>query len=136
VRRRGYTIGSQTAVRLSALRAGHPLTPGRFLVLISGRGCVDPRAIVRLEGLDQLKYLTNSSGIEPATFWLVSQCLKNNEDTKLGHRREKTHAKDCKFKTSWTGHTGRLKKKACRDNADKPITKFIVQFRRRLKDQF
>jgi hypothetical protein len=38
---------------LSALRAGRPLPPGRFLVLISVR--VDPRAIVRPEGLGQLK---------------------------------------------------------------------------------
>jgi hypothetical protein len=42
VRRRGshilQTIGSQTAVRLSVLRAGRPLHPGRFLVLISVRG--------------------------------------------------------------------------------------------------
>jgi hypothetical protein len=42
LRRRGshivYTVGSQMAVRLSALRAGHPLSPGRLLVLISGRG--------------------------------------------------------------------------------------------------
>jgi hypothetical protein len=43
------------AVRLSALRAGRPLPPGRFLVLISVRGWVDTRDIVRLEGLSQLK---------------------------------------------------------------------------------
>jgi hypothetical protein len=55
-------------VRLSALRAGHPLPPGRFLVLISVRGWVDPRARVRLEGLGQLKNPMTSSGIELATF--------------------------------------------------------------------
>jgi hypothetical protein len=43
------------AVRLSALRAGLPLPPGRFLVLISVRDRVDPSAIVRLEALSQLK---------------------------------------------------------------------------------
>jgi hypothetical protein len=34
-----------------------------------------PTAIVRLEGLDQLKNPMTSSGMEPAIFWLVAQCL-------------------------------------------------------------
>jgi hypothetical protein len=42
-------------VRLSALSAGRPLPSGRFLVLISLRGRVDPRDIVRLVGLGKLK---------------------------------------------------------------------------------
>jgi hypothetical protein len=42
-------------VRLSALCADRPLPPGRFLVLISVTGWVDPRVIVRLEELDKLK---------------------------------------------------------------------------------
>jgi hypothetical protein len=42
-------------VRLSALRAGRSLSPRSFLVLISVRGRVDPRTIVRLEGLGQWK---------------------------------------------------------------------------------
>jgi hypothetical protein len=60
------------AVR-SALRAGRPLPPGRFLILISVRGWGDP--IVRLEGLVQLKNPMTSSGIDPVTFRLVAQCL-------------------------------------------------------------
>jgi hypothetical protein len=41
------------AVKLSALCAGRPLPPGRFLVPISVIGWVDPRAKMRLEGLVQ-----------------------------------------------------------------------------------
>jgi hypothetical protein len=62
-------------VRLSASRTGRPLPPRRFLVLISVRGWVDPRAIVRLEGLRQLKNPTASSRIKPATYRPVAQCL-------------------------------------------------------------
>jgi hypothetical protein len=63
------------AARLLALRAGRPLPPGRFLVLISVRGWVDSRAIVRMEGLGQLKNSMTSSGIEIETFHLVPRCL-------------------------------------------------------------
>jgi hypothetical protein len=62
-----WTIGSQMLVMLSALRAGRPLLPGRFLVLISVRGWVDARTIGRLEGSVQLKNTVISSGMDPAT---------------------------------------------------------------------
>jgi hypothetical protein len=47
---------------LTALRAGRFLPTGRLLVLIFVRGWVDPRAIVRLEGLGKLKKKSTSSG--------------------------------------------------------------------------
>jgi hypothetical protein len=49
------------ALRLSELHAGRPLPPGRFLVFISVRGCVNLRDIVRQEGLGQLKNPMTSS---------------------------------------------------------------------------
>jgi hypothetical protein len=59
------------AVRLSAISSGRYLTPGRFLVLISVRCWVDPRAIMRLEGLGKLKNPMASSEIELATLRLA-----------------------------------------------------------------
>jgi hypothetical protein len=77
VRRRGSNIFSkQSAHRWRwgcqpyAPAALYP--PRRFLVLISVRGWVDPRVIVRLEGICKLKKKSTSSGLETATFRLVA----------------------------------------------------------------
>jgi hypothetical protein len=74
VRRRGshiyYTVGSQMAVRLSALRAGRPpFTPQEdfwYSFLLEAESI--PGGIVRLERLGQLNNPIISSGMEPGTF--------------------------------------------------------------------
>ena len=68
-------------VRLSALRTGLLYHQHLFLVLISVRGWVVPRVIVRPEWWSQWKIPMTSSAIKPATFRLVVQWLNQ-----LSHR--------------------------------------------------
>jgi hypothetical protein len=55
----------------SSLGVGHTLPTGRFLVLISVRGWVDPRAIAQVKGIGQLKnpITSQESNLRPCGFY-------------------------------------------------------------------
>jgi hypothetical protein len=67
--------------KFSALRSGRPLLPKSFLILISVKGRVEPKAVFHLEGLGQLETRMTS--------------LETNDDLPLIHCRYIVLNPDC-----------------------------------------
>jgi hypothetical protein len=103
------------AVRLSALSSGRLLPPVRFLVLIPVKDWVDPKAVMRLEVLDKLDKST-SSGLKPATFWFVAQCLNQ-----LRYRVLLTISVARTISRPVVGWTGKSMEGGCRNNVSQDI---------------